>query len=108
MKKLLYFGFILSCLALNANAAVTFLPQAKNSVGNYHKTDTTPSDQKCKNAGYTQTQCTSSQKKIDICPYNKSYFKYCCEADYKFTKQECLNAGLSYSRKSCGGLHKCL
>ncbi len=94
--------------AATAEAGVTFLPAAGGSVGNSNKGNASQSsDQKCISEGYRRTSCSSDQILTDRCPYNSSYYKSCCPEAYKFTKEECLKAGLRYSSNSCGGLYRC-
>ncbi len=107
IKIIVLLGVLLSFSAITANAGVTFLPSASGSVGTGKKKTSLSTDQKCKNAGYRLT-CSSSQRGVDSCPYNKNYYKSCCSKEYKYTIKECQKAGLSYSRTSCGGLYKCI
>ncbi|MBE6450702.1 MAG: hypothetical protein E7016_01915 [Alphaproteobacteria bacterium] len=108
MKKLIFTVLLASGVTFAANAGVTFLPNASGNVGTSVKNNQLSSEQKCKNAGYKQSNCPSSQKGISQCPYNNSYYKYCCPKEYQFTVKECVKNGLRASRNSCGGLYKCL
>ena len=56
---------------------------------------------------YTKTSCPSNQVGRIACPNNSSYFKFCCDAKYQFTIQECKKYGLRYSTTSCAGLYEC-
>ena len=108
MKKSLYLFIAIFGISSSAQAGVTFLPQASASVGNYSNRSTVSSDQKCKNEGYSYSSCANNTYGVEACPHNSSYFRYCCDKSYKFTKEECRRNGLSYSSSSCGGLYKCL
>lgn len=92
----------------SALAGVTFLPAAGGGVGSSSKSSTSQSsDQKCLNEGYSRTSCGNGQVLTKQCPYNNNYYKSCCPEEYKFTKDECTNAGLRYSSNSCGDLYRC-
>ncbi len=114
LKTLTIALFLVGVSSTLSFAGVTFLPGSSyGSAGSANSGNTTqPSQQdsetRCKNAGYYYTSCGENEVLTERCPYDSSYYRDCCETDYKYTRQECLNAGLSYSRKSCGGLYKCL
>ena len=108
MRKFIFTVLIVSCVAFTANAGVTFLPNASGNVGTNSKGHQLSNDQKCKNAGYRQSKCPSSQNGVSQCPYDSSYYKYCCPKEYQFTVNECIKNGLRASRNSCGGLYKCM
>ena len=63
------------------------------------------SPDKCKQLGYTKTSCTSGNP-TTFCPYNNSYFKDCCDAQYKYSKEECTYPK-TVSGDSCGGKYMC-
>lgn len=107
IKIALCIGLVLSCFAFSANAGVQFLPSV-NGVGQRKSSAQLTPQQKCKNAGYKITSCGNDSKAINPCPDDKRYFKTCCPKGYVFTKEECLNKGLSYSADSCGGLRACI
>lgn len=107
-KKICCIAGVLAIIASSAAyAGVTFLPATEGGVGNGGYTNLTPA-QKCQNEGYTYTSCPEQQIPTGECPYNRSYYKGCCPEGYQYTRQECTNAGLRYSRNSCGGYYKCL
>ncbi len=95
------------CFVASAHAGVTFLPAASGGIGgssgSSHAVSTA---QRCINEGY-RSSCSGRQRGVDKCPYNSSYYRSCCSEDYKFTREECINAGLRPSNISCGGLHRC-
>lgn len=92
-----------------AFAGVTFLPNSSSSVGNgSHNNNAQTSDARCRSAGYGNTSCASGLVLRERCPYNSSYYKSCCQAEYKYTPAQCTNAGLRASRNSCGGYYKCI
>ena len=107
IKIALCIGLVLSCFAFSANAGVQFLP-SMNGVGQKKPAAALPSGQICKNKGYKITNCGAAQKACQPCSDNKKYFKFCCPKNYLFTKEECLNKGLSYSSDSCCGFYKCI
>ena len=63
------------------------------------------SPDKCKQLGYTKTSCTSGNP-TTFCPYNNTYFKECCDAKYKYSKEECTYPK-TVSGDSCGGKYMC-
>ena len=63
------------------------------------------SPEQCKNFGFTLTSCPSGNPS-GICPYNTSYFKECCDARYKYNKNECTYPN-TVSGDSCGGKFMC-
>ena len=63
------------------------------------------SPDRCKQLGYTQTSCTSGTP-TTFCPYNNTYFKDCCDAQYKYSKEECTYPK-TVSGDSCGGKYMC-
>ena len=65
--------------------------------------DTSP--EQCKNFGFTLTSCSSGNP-VGICPYNTAYFKECCDARYKYNKNECTYPN-TVSGDSCGGKYMC-
>mgnify|MGYP003309762353 CR=1 FL=1 len=111
IKSVLCIATLLSFFALSVNAAVTFLPNAGGGVGSGKKTSGSnhvSPEQKCRKSGYFVSRCKANQNAVDPCPYNKSYFKFCCDKEYNYTAKECINAGLLPSKNKCGGLHKCI
>ena len=62
-----------------------------------------PTVTRCQREGYNLTACTIGLP-TNICPYNSSYFKSCCTADYKYTS--CAYP-LTKSAESCGGKYRC-
>ena len=62
-----------------------------------------PTSIKCKGEGYTQTSCSNGIPG-DVCPYNSSYFKECCDSSYSYTAENC---SLLNTTSSCGGKYKC-
>ncbi len=63
------------------------------------------SPEQCKNFGFTLTSCPSGNPS-GICPYNTAYFKECCDARYKYNKNECTYPN-TVSGDSCGGKFMC-
>lgn len=106
--KLFVLAAVLTSFAAGVHAGVTFLPAMAESIGSSGGGSHSSSADKCRNEGYVYTSCESGEVLADACPYNGTYYKTCCPEGYDFTKEECLNAGLSYSRKSCGGKYRCL
>ena len=106
MKKTLFICLVLSCFAFTANARVDFLPSLG---GSSHKnpTPTMSSEEWCKSQGYVFKVCGAGQKALEECPKKKKFYKYCCPKDYLFSKEECLERGLSYSSDKCGPYYKC-
>lgn len=102
LAAVLAFGF-----CDTAKAGVTFLPASGTGVGNTGNNNLS-SDQRCRNEGYNYTACESNYILAEQCPYNYNYYKNCCPEEYQYTKEECLNAGLNYSRNNCAGYYKCL
>ena len=111
-KLMAMVAFLVCGFCMESFAGVTFLPGSSYGSAGSSGSSSRPSQQdsatKCKNAGYYYTACEQGEILTERCPYDNAYYRDCCEAEYKYTRQECLNAGLSYSRKSCGGLYKCL
>ena len=103
------FIFVGAC-ATQSFAGVTFLPGSTYGSAGSAKNASSPTDSatRCKQAGYRYSSCSAGMILADKCPYNSSYYKNCCSAEYRYTKDECTKAGLNYSRNSCGGLYKCL
>ena len=60
---------------------------------------------RCQSLGYTLTSCGSGSPK-EVCPYNSSYFKSCCSADYKYDADDCVFP-LTKSTDTCGGKYSC-
>ena len=112
--KIMLSAVSVGCLiAFSASAGVTFLPGSSyGSAGGSNSSNKQPQQtdtaMQCKHSGYYYTSCPAGSVLKERCPYNNSYYKECCDEEYKYSKNECINAGLSYSRKSCGGLYKCL
>ncbi len=109
MKKLnLIFAVVLLLGATQASAGVTFLPAAEGAVGSTGGSGVADPAQRCRNQGYTLTSCGAGQILVGECPYDHSYFRNCCPEEYRFTKEECLEAGLYYSQSNCAGFYKCI
>ena len=115
--KNLKFTLLVAVLACGicgaAFAGVTFLPSSSSSVGgsssgNNNNNSAQASASRCRSAGYGNTSCASGLVLRERCPYNSSYYKSCCQAEYKYTPAQCTNAGLRASRNSCGGYYKCI
>lgn len=107
IKLIICITALLSFFTINANAGVTFLPSTSGISSKSHKSKAVTTEQRCRNNGYSY-KCGANQNGIDKCPYNGSYFKSCCTKEYKYTRQECIKAGLKPSSQKCGGFHKCL
>ena len=60
----------------------------------------------CKNNGYSQVSCPAGQIAGSVCPYNPSYFDKCCDAKYKYNKDECTYPK-TVSGDSCRGKYMC-
>ena len=85
-------------------ASVSFITGSDNLTFEVPEfTDDSPD--KCKQLGYTQTSCTTGNP-TTFCPYNNSYFKDCCDAQYKYSKEECTYPK-TVSGDSCGGKYMC-
>ena len=65
-----------------------------------------PTIEQCKNDGYSQVSCPEGQIAGGLCPYNPSYFDKCCDAKYKYSKDECTYPN-TISGDSCGGRYMC-
>ena len=65
-----------------------------------------PTIEQCKNDGYLQVSCPAGQTAGSVCPYNPSYFDKCCDAGYKYSKDECTYPN-TISGDSCGGKYMC-
>ncbi|MBQ8785700.1 MAG: hypothetical protein IJZ59_06660 [Alphaproteobacteria bacterium] len=61
----------------------------------------------CNNRGYTRTNCRQGEVALEYCPQDSSYFKYCCPEEFSSTKEECYDAGLEPSSRSCHGYYRC-
>ena len=59
----------------------------------------------CERLGYNLTSCTSGNLMLP-CPYNGTYFKECCDTEYKYNKNDCSYPN-TLSNDSCGGKYKC-
>lgn len=108
--KLMALVAVLACgICGAACAGVTFLPSSPSSVGGGGSNNNaqTP-ESRCRNEGYTNTSCAQGMVLRGECPYSRSYYKNCCQAEYNYTKAECTNAGMRASRNSCGGYYKCI
>jgi len=109
MKNIsLIFAAVLLFGATQSFAGVTFLPATDGAVGSGSSSGYTSSEQRCRSQGYTRTSCGAGQILVGECPYDSSYFQSCCPEEYRFTKEECLEAGLHYSESNCAGFYKCL
>lgn len=86
-------------------AAVHFLTNEKGIIFKTPSFEDKTSDN-CKKAGYDLTTCADGTFPKTLCPYNGSYFKECCSADYKYTKTECTYPHTA-SANSCGGKYRC-
>ncbi len=87
-------------------ASVQFITGGDNiDFGNVEFND--PSEQTCKNLGYTKDTCETGYWKFDFCSYNLKYFKTCCSDSYKYTSATC-NSPNELSTDSCGGKYKCV
>lgn len=112
--KLMVLVAVLACgICGAAYAGVTFLPSSSSSVGgggysNGYNNNTQTPEIRCRNEGYTNTSCAQGMVLRGECPYSRSYYKSCCQAEYNYTKAECTNAGMRASRNSCGGYYKCI
>ena len=86
-------------------ASVTFITGDNQlDFGNVEFAD--PSDQLCKDKGYTKTSCSSGNPS-GFCPYNNAYFEECCDASYKYTADNCTYPN-TLSQTSCGGKYQCI
>lgn len=65
-----------------------------------------PSIKNCQNNGYTKVRCNNDEYGVDLCPYNSSYFKYCCPNTHVYTKDECLQMGMR-TGSGCHGYYAC-
>ena len=61
----------------------------------------------CNNRGYTKTNCKRNEVALEFCPQNSSYFKYCCPEGFSSTAEECYEAGMEPSSRSCHGYYRC-
>ena len=87
-------------------ASVQFITGGDNiDFGNVEFND--PSENNCKNLGYTKDSCDAGYWKFDFCSYNLKYFKTCCSDSYKYTSATC-NSPNELSTDSCGGKYKCV
>ena len=64
-----------------------------------------PTAEQCKGEGYKydSSSCPNGNP-ADVCPYNSSYFKECCEKSYSYTSENC---SLLDTTSSCGNKYKC-
>ncbi|MBR2299888.1 MAG: hypothetical protein IJ870_04870 [Alphaproteobacteria bacterium] len=100
MKKLILTAFCLSiAFVLKAEAGVTFLAEAPESVGVKPNT----SNKSCIQAGYTYTTCAGAL--VNPCPDDGNYYKVCCPAGYKYTLTEC--GARPHSTDNCYGYYYC-
>lgn len=105
MKK-----FVLSVLAFMfmcgfstvSNARVTFLAEDTTSVG---AAGTGGGD--CQGSGYTYTTSNCTNGLAEPCPTDARYFKVCCPAGYKYTKEQCVINAKPLSTDNCHGYYKC-
>ena len=74
-----------------------------DSIGNIGFQDT--SEKNCQKSGYTRTSCSSGVP-ASFCPYDSTYFKECCDAKYKYNKNEC-SYPKTISGDSCGDKYMC-
>ena len=63
----------------------------------------------CASAGYSKTveDCGKGRKLIEPCPYSSKYYRYCCEAKYRYTQEYCILRGMKPSSSSCAGKYAC-
>lgn len=66
-----------------------------------------PTYKTCLNMGYSLTSCPSKEQGVDYCPTNSKYFRYCCPQGYTHKAKQCIDMGLTPSRKNCHGYHMC-
>ena len=96
-------------LASNANAGVRFLVDSSTHT---HR-DALKADgglkikRMCNNRGYSKTECKKNEVALEFCPQDSSYFKYCCPEGFSSTKEECYEANMEPSARSCHGYHHC-
>ncbi len=62
-----------------------------------------PTAEQCKGEDYKITSCENGTP-ADVCPYNSSYFKECCDSSYNYTEENC---SLLNTTSSCGKKYQC-
>ena len=86
-------------------AAVNFITGNRQlEFGSVDFEDNTP--EQCAGLGYDKTECEDGLASADVCPYNPSYFKSCCDPAYKYNKSNC-SYPMTISGDSCGGKYMC-
>ena len=108
MKEILYFCSLwvfLSLIPLQSQASVSFITSNEElDFGSMDFED--PTIEQCQNDGYSQVSCPEGQIAGGLCPYNSAYFDKCCDAKYKYSKEECTYPK-TVSGDSCGGRYMC-
>lgn len=94
-------------LSFECFAGVRFIvDSAPHTARTKTKHTSQPVVNECKTGGYLKTSCPDGEQGVEVCPSNGNYFKYCCPAEYMYSKQDCYDMGARPGR-SCHGYYTC-
>ena len=90
MKKIILFIFAsLIFFSANSLAGVTFIVDSPQHSSRFDQPSQPSSSEKCIQAGYNKDSCPDGSYANMKCPYNLSYFKYCCPKQFENDYSKC-------------------